>query len=309
MHAREAETVLRHPDLLGEAPAYDAANERLLWVDIFGKSVRELVRARSGWEAGHTWEVGRLVSAVVPRAGRDMLLAAGTDFLFLSDDGEVETFASVDGVDPDHARFNDAKCDPQGRFLAGWMAHDVSGPGELVRLVPDGSVEVIMRDVGLANGLDWSPDGDTFYYIDTVEHRIDGFDWDKDTGRIGNRRPVVATERTLEPNGMVVDDEGCLWVALPWAGEVRRYTPAGELADTVRTPTLVPTSCAFGGPARNELFITSAYFKELTLPASIMERVGITADQIEAARRDEAGGGLFVSRPGVTGPPATPFAG
>src|SRR5262249_34247263 len=161
----------RHPDLLGEAPAYDAANERVLWVDIFGKRVRELVRTESGWEAGRTWEVGRLVSAVVPRAGGGMLLAAGTDFLFLSDGGDVGLFASLEGVDPSGFRFNDAKCDPQGRFLAGSMSHDVKHRGELVRLDPDGSVETILTEVGLANGLDWSPDGDTFYYVDTLEHR------------------------------------------------------------------------------------------------------------------------------------------
>lgn len=306
----DVQVVVRYPDTLGEAPAYDAANSRLVWVDIFGKKVRELrLTDDATWEAGRTWELDGLVSAVVPRAAGGLVVTCGSEFLALSESGSVETLASLEAGHPEGIRFNDAKCDPQGRFLAGWMSYDLNCAGELVRLDPDGSVETILTEVGLSNGLDWSPDGETFYFADSVARTVDAFDYDAAAGRLAGRRPLLSIERGTAPNGLAVDDDGCIWLALPWATEVRRYGPDGELVDTLPMPTIAPTSCAFGGPDRDELFITSAFFKRLKLPKPLLDGVGISDEQAELAREDETGGALYVCRPGVAGPAATPFAG
>lgn len=302
----EVEIVVRHPDLLGESPAYDAVNHRLLWTDMFVARVRELCWDEAGaTSCGRTWEVNELATGVVPRASGGLIVARRVDFVSLSDDGEMDVFASLDcraGV-----RLNDAKCDPQGRLVAGMVAEDLSRPGALVRVDGDGAVETILPDVPLPNGLDWSPDGETFYLVDSAALTIDAFAYDASSGRVADQRTIVSVERgTGGPNGMAVDSEGCLWVSITYAGEVRRYSPDGELVDVIQTGARRPTSCAFAGPEGAELFITSGSMK---VPDYVPERIGLERDLVEAANQDKMGGALFVCRPGVSGPPATPFAG
>ena len=304
----QPEILVRHPDILGESPAYDASNQRLVWADMFGNLVHELIwTGGSTWQPGRTWNVGRPAAAVLPRAIGGLLVVSRTDVVALADNGETKVFASLSNEPRNGIRFNEAKCDHQGRLVAGWMAEDLSHSGAVVRVDLDGSVETILTDVGLANGFDWSPDGTTFYFIDSMSLGVDAFDYSA-TGTLGNRRTLVTIERGIgAPNGMTVDRKGGLWVVITYGGQMRHYTARGELVEIIELPTPVPTSCAFGGPDGDQLFITSKASK--TLASSLRERLSITEDRIEAAERDEVGGALFVCRPGVSGPAATSFAG
>jgi sugar lactone lactonase YvrE len=228
----------------------------------------------------------------------------GDAFCVMDSDGALEPFARVDmGGVP--TRFNDCKVDPRGRLLAGTMVLDLSRPGQLVRLDPDGSVTKLLDGIQLSNGLDWSPDGATLYFTDTPTLGIDAFDYDLDAGTISNRRRVVTIPRGEgAPDGMCVDAEGCLWTATIFSGQVRRYSPDGELLGVVETPAHQVSSCTFGGADGGELFITTIGEE---IPRFLPRDLGLTEDEIDAATANPDNGLLLSCRPGVTGPPATPF--
>ena len=300
----EAVPVLDRRDELGEGPMWDAAGERLVWVDIHGMRVHELVPDGGGWRAGRSWTTPGPVGAVVPRREGGLLAMVGREFCALDDDGSLEPIARLD-TGGDDVRFNDCKCDPRGRLLAGWLVPDLSAPGQLCRLDPDGTITTLLEDVALSNGLDWSPDGATFYFTDSSTHGIDAFDYDLDAGAIANRRRVVSIPRGEgNPDGMCVDDEGCLWTATIWSGQVRRYSPEGELLGVIRTPAEQVSSCTFGGRDGGELFITTIGEQ---IPRALGEGWGIAPEVMDAAAVNPGNGLLLSCRPGVTGPPATPF--
>ena len=168
------------------------------------------------------------------------------------------------------------------------MAYDKQpGAGALYRLDPDRSLHVVLENVTVSNGLDWSPDGSRAYYNDTDTGRVDLFDYDPDAGLSG-RRPFAETG--ARPDGLTVDSEGGVWVALSNAGAVRRYTADGMLDDVVELPTTKVTACTFGGPQLDQLFITTS--REGLDPAA-----------------EPAAGSLFRAVPGVTGLPVREFAG
>jgi sugar lactone lactonase YvrE len=300
----EATAVLDRHDVLGEGPAWDAANDRLVWCDIHGRKIHELVREGDGWVAGATWPMPDLPGAVVPHRDGTLLAMVGDQFCVLHDDGTLEPFARVDlGGRP--TRFNDCKVDPRGRLLAGTMVLDLSAPGQLFRLDPDGTVTTLLEGIGLSNGLDWSPDGATFYFTDTPTLGIDAFDYDLDAGTISNRRRVVTIPRGEgAPDGMCVDDEGCIWTAAIFSGKVRRYSPEGELLGVIETPAHQVSSCTFGGADRGELFITTIGEE---IPRFLPQDIGVPEEQIDASNANPHNGLLLSCRPGVTGPPARPF--
>lgn len=276
---------------LGEAPAWDAHRRRLIWVDITGRTVHEL--SPTGGYALRSWPVPEDVGAAVPRGRGGLVLATRSGFAVLDSAGEFTELAAVEADRPEN-RMNDAKCDPQGRLWAGTMTdrRRDTDEGALYRLDPDGSVHTILSGVGLSNGMGWSPDQRVFYHIDTRAGGVDAFVFDAATGQIAGRHRVV-TVQGGKPDGMTTDDAGCLWVAVIGGGQVRRYTPDGMLDTLVDVPTARVTSCAFGGPGKDELFVTTA-------------RDGL--DEATLAAQPQAGG-LFHCRPGITGPAATPFAG
>jgi sugar lactone lactonase YvrE len=302
----QAHPVGSHRDQLGEGPAWDALGQRLLWVDLLAGRLHELVEAREGWKEGQRCELGVPLSAVVPCAGGGLLLTAGKEFLHLSESGEMSRRGALE-VASSSVRFNDAKCDPRGRLVAGWMVEeDESIWGGLCRFDPDGRVTTLLDDVGLANGMDWSPDGETFYFIDTLTLGVDAFDYDLDSGTVSNRRRLVSVAQGDGfPDGMTVDEEGCLWVAVLFGGEVRRYSPDGEPLGAVEVPTSRITSVAFGGSAGEELFVTSL---SIDVPDHLVRSTHVRPEALEAVAGDEHMGCLFACRPGVAGPPATPFA-
>jgi sugar lactone lactonase YvrE len=284
------------PGLLSEGPRWDAKRDELLWVDIVGW---RLHRARFGAD-GLLHEVAsiqfdRFVGAVAPAAGGGYILAAGTGFLFADTSGTVRELAQPEAGHND-VRMNDGACDPQGRFWAGTMAHDESpGAGVLYRLELDGSCTTVLAGLTISNGIGWSPDGTTMYLSDSGTGCIDAFDFDGASGDIGGRRTIVRiTEPGVAPDGLTVDELGDIWVALWGGGALRRYSPEGSQLRSVPVPVDRPTSCAFGGPDRATLFITTA-------------RHGL--DEAALAQQPDAGRVFRVDGLGVGGPPCAPYRG
>lgn len=264
--------------------------DRLGWVDIMAGHLWLAAFDGTALTDPRMYDVGRPLGAAVPRAEGGWLLAAGTGFASLDEDGTV-TPLTGDLADTATIRMNDGKCDPAGRFWAGTMAYDES-PGAGALYVFDGTVRTVLANVTISNGLGWSPDRRTMYYIDTPTGHVDAFDYDPATGGVTGRRHVVRVGGG-HPDGMHVDDEGFLWVALWGGGAVHRYDPSGRLTATVRLPVTNVSSCCFGGPDRSTLFITTS-------------QQGLSPER-RAAEPDA--GRVFRVDAGVSGPPATPFGG
>jgi sugar lactone lactonase YvrE len=255
---------------LGEGPHYDERTGWVVWVDILGSRI--VWRDLAGAEVGETPTAGH-VGAAVPRRDGGLVLCLPTGPVLADPDGTVRplgTYAEADaavGVPPSAEapalRSNDAKADPAGRLWLGTMTYDqIPGRGALYRLDPGAGVpRRILGDVTISNGLGWSPDRATMYYVDTPTRRIDAFAYDIDTGELGERSPFATIEGTAEgpfPDGLCVDADGGVWVAL-WNGSaVRRYTPDGRLDRVVDLPTPLVTSCAFAGEEFTTLVITTA---------------------------------------------------
>jgi len=285
------ELVLDSHAALGEGAIWDTEKKVLYWVDIDAGFVHTFDPA-TGRDVSVA--VGQPVGTVVPRASGGVMLATRDGFMSLDPGtGKVALVASPAGHDPEK-RFNDGKCDPAGRFWAGTIDEAGSG-GALFRLDADLSVHCMVTGIAIANGLAWSLDRRTMYYIDTVTQRVDAFDYDDATGAVSNRRGVVTVPVELgSPDGMTIDAEGKLWVA-HWDGWcVCRWDPAtGKMLRKVGVPVQRPTSCAFGGPELDTLFVTSATMGLDT---------GTLGKQPKA-------GGIFAFKPGVRGFPAFEFAG
>ena len=271
---------------------WDGRNGRLLWVDILRSEVHSFDPV-TGQDS--TIDVGQHVGMVALRKDGGLVLAITDGFVMLDDDGELTRVAYVESELPEN-KMNDGKCDSSGRLWTGSAPYDETrfGAGSLYRLNTDGTVHKMIEQVTVSNGLDWSLDDTLMYYIDSVTYGVDVFDYDAPTGEINNRRRLINIDRDLgEPDGMTVDAEGFLWVAI-WDGRcVNRYTPEGRLDGQIPVPAGRVASCAFGGPDLADLYITTA--KET-----------LTAEQLES---EPLAGGLFRARPGVVGRPANMFDG
>jgi len=276
---------------LGEGPAWDDRRGVLVWVDIWAGRVHAY-DPRSGLD--EAVDVGQPVGAAVPRESGGYALAVQDGFALLDPDGTVTSVAKVEDDIPGN-RMNDGKCDRHGRFWAGTMAADQRpGAGALYRLDPDLSVTTVLTDVTISNGLAWSLDDTTMYFIDTPTQGVDAFDYDAVTGELENRRRVIdVPEEAGSPDGMALDEEGLLWVALFGGGAIRRYSPDGALEGVVELPATKTTSCAFAGPDLDDLYITSAH-----------ER--LSAEELAG---QPLAGALFRHHPGVRGLPTERFGG
>jgi sugar lactone lactonase YvrE len=278
-------------DQLGEGPYWDDRRGELLRVDI----ARGLIHAwapASG--VSRTRRVRGEVSAVVPRAhGPGYVIAAGHRLL-LHDDGAGLVLATVEETLPDN-RFNDCKCDPQGRLWAGTMSKTrAPGAAALFRLDPGREIERVIAGTTVSNGLAWSPSGDRMYFIDSTTQRIDVFDFDGRTGEIANRRPFADVDPADGlPDGMTVDAEGGIWVCLFGGAAIRRYGPDGALSASIPLPTTNPTSPVFGGPDLRTLYVTTT-------------RHRLTAPQLA---REPLAGAVLSLDPGVEGLLGNRFAG
>lgn len=253
-----------HPDIavdahavLGEGPVWDEQQQRLLWLDILPGIVH---RSDLATGSDEVFRVGKPVGAAALRRGEGLVLAVEDGFALLDKDWQrLEQAAVIEHPGPP-ARFNEGKCDPAGRFLAGTMAYDQTpGAAFLYRLDPDRSVTRLLDGLTISNGLAWTADGSTMYYIDSPTYGVDAFDYDTETGRLANRRRIIQIPAAAGmPDGMTIDADGCLWVALYGGSAVRRYTPDGRLDVTLSFPVTNITCPVFGGPEFGQLYVTSA---------------------------------------------------
>jgi len=267
---------------LGEGPCWDPADGALYWTDIPAHRVHRLAA-----DGTHTsWDAGQPVGAIVLRAGGGLVLAAKDGFWTLDPaTGELALLAHAEPDVPEN-RMNDGACDRAGRFFAGTMAEDESpGAGTLYRLGTDHEVAPVLGGVSISNGIGWSLDESRMYYVDSPTLGIDVFDYDAGSGTIGNRRVFAAVGGGAIPDGLAVDADGCVWVALWGGAAVARYGPDGRPRQTLEIPAGNVTCCAFGGPDLGTLYITTA------------------------AGPGRCAGALFACRPGAAGLPANPFRG
>ena len=279
---------------LGEGPIWHPDHGVLSWVEIYDCRVNWLELDGSARES---IEVGRRVGAAVPAADGTLALATDEGFAHIDGDGEYALVAEVE-ADREDSFMNDGKCDSLGRFWAGTVGVRADGlaaegAGALYSLETDGHVRRVLGSVSLSNGMDWSPDGRTFYYIDSRAAGIDAFAFDLSSGSLTERRRVVDLGFPAEvgfADGMCSDADGGLWTAIWGRGEVHRYSPAGELDRTMSLPVTQPTSCVFAGDALDVLVITTA-------------RRGLPAVELE---RQPHAGSVFCCRPGSTGLPPNP---
>jgi sugar lactone lactonase YvrE len=303
-----AELAINSRDLVGEGPVWNEAEKRALWTDNAVGIIHEAeFRGESGWRETRRWNLERPVGAAIPRTRGGLVVVGGTEVLLLDDAGKITPLATID-ADPNAVSLNDAKCDRKGRLWVGTAAQDFSSRiGALYRVDPDGTVATVLTDVVISNGLDWSPDGSVFYHIDSFTRSVCAFDLDLTPGTIRNRRHIITLPAGVgSPDGMTVDRDGCLWVAIFGSGEVRRYSPDGEILACVKVSAPCVTSCAFGGSDGGDLLITSAAVR---LPEPVLSVIGLTADMANLAARAPGAGGLFVCRPGCSGNRVALFAG
>lgn len=275
---------------LGEGPVWDERAGALYAVDIMRGTVLHLDPATGSVET-----IARLddfLGAIALRNEGGLVAAAGTSIVLL--DAELRRTVVADVADGTGLRFNDGACDPQGRFWVGTMSLDDSlNRGTLYRYDERGLVPMV-ESVSISNGLDWTADGTRLLYVDSPSRRIDTFAFDRVDGTLSDRRLFadLSDIGTAVPDGLTIDAEGYVWVAL-WDGwAVRRYRPDGTLDRVVDLPVARPTSCAFGGGDLGDLYVTSA-------------RVGLTTDELAAQPH---AGSVFVLRPGVCGRLPSRFA-
>jgi sugar lactone lactonase YvrE len=276
---------------LAEGPVWEPIGERLAWVDIPDRSIHWF-RPSDGTHARRSLP-GR-AGSIAPRVEGGMVIAMEDGFWILDAEQRLRHFATIPAANAE-TRMNDGKCDPGGRFWAGSVVREgKSRTGALWRLDADGNVTPVVTGVTMSNGMGWSPDGLTFYYIDTAVRRVDAFTFDPGSATVHHRRPLIELPDGPEkPDGMTVDAEGFLWVAL-WQGwAVNRYAPDGRFDLSIRLPVALVTSCVFGGPDLGDLYITTA-------------RSGLS--EADFASQPLAGG-VFRCRPGPRGLSPSLFAG
>ena len=242
---------------LGEGPVWDARTQSLYWVDIFAKKIyagSELFAELDGY-----------VGCAAPRQSGGLIAAFGGDgnsFRFASLEAGSAQSALLSALtnEPTRNRFNDGKCDPRGRFLAGTMNMNEQDPTGSLYSLDGKSITKLLSNVTISNGMTWSPDYKTFYYIDTPTREVQAFDYEVETGAIANSRRVVFVPEALGwPDGMTSDMQGHLWIAMWGGAQVTRWNPnTGELLEQIPIPAMNVSSCVFGGKNMNELFLTSA---------------------------------------------------
>ena len=241
--------------LHGEGPFWDAVGRRLLHVDMLAGDVIEV--DLSGATARH--HVGSVAAVIRARTSGGFLIALERGFQCF-DDRFTCLGALLPAFENPRIRMNEGGCDPQGRFYCGTMAYDMSpGAGAVWRLDPDRSIHTVLENVTISNGLQWHADGERVYYTDTPTRRVDVFDFDGTTGTFTNRRKFVGFEDGVgAPDGMGIDAEGGIWLAMFGGSSVRRYDSEGHLSEVVEVPVRNATACTFGGADRRTLFITTS---------------------------------------------------
>lgn len=284
----ELENLLHLGLELGEGPLWSVEEQALYWVNI---SAGEIHRWDYRSNQHSLWNIGLPVGMAVFQQAGGFVLATQKGFAFWKPGGKAEFI-----LDPEAgrkgARFNDGAVDRRGRFWAGTIDNKESPTSSLYRLDADRSVRVMETGIAVSNGIGWSGDNRTMYYTDSPTRKIFAYDFDLGLGTIRNRRIFVEVPpEEGVPDGLAVDADGYIWSA-HWDGwKVVRYTPDGKIERVIDMPVQRPTSCAFGGPNLDELFITSAW--EGLSPAE--------------KKAQPLAGDLFRLKVGVKGLPVTPY--
>ena len=248
----KAELLLDAKATLGEGPAWDSKTQTLYWLDILEKRIYADTRILA--------QLDDLVCCIVPRKNGNLLLGTRLGFADLNPDTvQLTVLAALDSELPTN-RLNDGKCDPAGRLLAGTMDMNEKDPNGALYSFDGKNSTRLLDKVTISNGLAWSVDYKTFYYIDTPTREVKAFDYDLATGQIANPRVAIHIPESLGwPDGMTSDTDGNLWIALWGGAQVTKWNPsAGKLLEQIPVPALQTSSCVFGGKDMNELYITSA---------------------------------------------------
>ena len=236
---------------LGEGPAWDEKTQTLYWVDILGK------RIYAGGEV--LAELDDYIGCLAPTKNGHLIVGKRASFM---DFDPATSQQTVLVTLPESAtnRMNDGKCDPAGRLIAGTMDMNETDPTGSVYSYDGKSNRVLFRDVTISNGMAWSPEHKTFYYIDTPTCEVRAYDYDVKTGEIANRRKAFDVPKSLGwADGMTSDTEGNLWIAMWGGAQVTRWNPnTGQLLEQIPIPALQSSCPVFGGKNRNELYVTSA---------------------------------------------------
>jgi sugar lactone lactonase YvrE len=277
---------------LGEGPVWAGAERVLYWVDINAPALNRFDPATGRNTA---MPMPESIGCVALRRSGGFVVALRGGFWLAAADGTLVRKVGDAPYDPAHHRFNDGRCDPQGRFLAGYMNEArAAGTAALVRLDPDFAQTPVLLGMTISNGLAFSPDGRTMYHADTPTQVIRAYDYDAASGTPSNPRLFARfTEDGDRPDGAAVDRDGCYWTALYRGGKVVRISPEGRVLAEFAVPAMCPTMCAFGGRDLKTLYVTSARQMRgedelLRLPQS---------------------GGLFAMEVDVPGLPEPAFAG
>lgn len=276
---------------LGESPSWDNKKQVLYWID----SVKgNLYVYDPLTNSNQKIEIGGHIGCVTPKNEQEVIMATKSGIYSFLLENETKIFINNPNKHSNNI-FNDGKCDPKGRFWVGTVNETDAErfSGELFCLQPDGSISTMLQSIGCSNGITWSPDYQTLYYIDTLAFEIAAFDYDIDTGEIKNRRVVVEIPTKYKfPDGMSGDIEGNLWVAHWDAGFICCWNPyCGKLLESIKLPVPRVTSCVFGGKKLDELYVTSA-------------REGLTEKELETSPYS---GGLFRIKMDVQGLPTYSF--
>jgi sugar lactone lactonase YvrE len=248
----------------GEGPIY--TNDHLLYVDIEGHT---LIRLNPETEREETWGMGERIGTVVPRESGGFLCAGDSGIYSFDPQSRLkENLSDPEAAKRPDNRFNDGKCDPSGRFWAGTISTvKKEGDAKLYMLDTKGSLEVKIPEVTNSNGICWDMAKNKMYYIDTPTKEIVSYDYDDETGAIDNRLVIFDSSRAkLEgsPDGMTIDTDGHLWVALCHGGCVVNINPAnGEILQKIDFPCVETTACTFGGVGLSQLFVTTGIHKSL----------------------------------------------
>ncbi len=279
------EPISNHVSIWGEGPLWQ--QNRLLYVDI---EAHKIIAFTPGTGEEKIWNVGQRVGTVVPRGQGGLVWAGDHGFFFLDEATGISTaIADPEPELPDN-RFNDGKCDPAGRLWAGTICLKKRPDAALYCLHTDLRVEKKFSPVINSNGIIWSRDADTMFYIDTPSKKIRAFDFDNATSAISNERVIWDTSADdSSPDGMTIDSEDRLWIAFCHGAKVVCFDPNTQRVEAqIDFPCVETTACAFGGPDLQDLYITTGLKPGLAEPHA---------------------GRLFICRPGATGVPAAAFGG
>ncbi len=272
---------------LGESPAWDAKTQTLYWIDVLEKRIYAGSRA--------ILQTDNYVGSLAPRKNGGLVIAQQHGLWALEPNMKRLRRLPSPRREPVNNRFNDGKCDARGRFVAGTMDHsEQEASGSLYSFTSGERPRRLLKELRISNGLAWAPDGKTMYFIDTPTRDVTAFDYDARTGQIANPRVIIHFDKTFGwPDGMTTDTDGNLWIAMWGGGRVSQWKPDGMLLAQFGVAARNVTSCVFGGPGMNELFITTALLG--------MDPAGM--------RRFPQAGGIFRMETNVTGMPTYEFAG